>query len=94
MAIAFKWIAPPQRGSPLNHLLLRIQTINFALSLVLLFSQGLLSAVLARSVVWVVDIVAGVAIVISWFRPLFGYGQLGRELTQAAREDERRSWRS
>src|SRR5262249_6243336 len=29
-----------------------------------------------------------------WIAPMFGYGRLGRKLTEAARQDERESWRN
>jgi hypothetical protein len=54
----------------------------------------LLGLFLPNSLTFVLLAVLWVGFVVVNVRPYFGYGRLGRELTEAAREEERASWRN
>ena len=43
---------------------------------------------------WLIAPLGAGAWVWFWVAPMFGYGRLGRELTEAARQEERDSWRN
>jgi hypothetical protein len=92
-SIAFGFGNYGRTASPIIRALFKIGLLDVGMIVMFGALQAALGPFIPRSLSIAFGFLALCAFVILTLRPLLGYGRLGRELTAAVKEDERRGWR-